>query len=60
MVEFLTKLLLVIRSRLRSRARLEAENLVPRQQVIILNRKPGSRVWPRNNDRLIFIWMHRL
>jgi hypothetical protein len=39
MFAFLTKLLLVARSRLKSRARLEAENLILRQQVIILSRK---------------------
>ena len=43
MLEFLTKLLLVARSRLKSRARLEAENLVLRQQVIVLSPGP-SRV----------------
>jgi len=42
MVEFLTKLLLVAWSRLKSRARLEAENLVLRQQVIVLSRKSLS------------------
>jgi hypothetical protein len=48
MLEFFTKLLLVARSRLKSRARLEAENLVLRQQVIVLSRKSPSRVWLRN------------
>jgi len=57
MVEFLTKLLLVARSRLKSRARLEAENLVLRQQVIVLSRKSRSRVQLRNIDRLVFVWM---
>ena len=37
MVEFLIELLLVARSRLKSRVRLEAENL--RQQIIVLSRK---------------------
>ena len=60
MVEFLIKLLLVARSRLKSRARLEAENLVLRQQVIVLSRKSRSRVWLRNLDRLIFVWLYRL
>src|SRR5271163_1870264 len=60
MVEFLIKLLLVARSRLRSRARLEAENLVLRQQVIVLSRKSRSRVWLRNIDRLIFVSLYRL
>ena len=44
MLEFFTKLLLVARSRLKSRARLEAKNLVLRQQVIVLSRKSPSRV----------------
>src|ERR1017187_9732096 len=60
MIGFLTSLLLVVRSRLRSRARLEAENLVLRQQVIVLSRKSRSRVWLRNIDRLILVWMYQL
>jgi len=60
MVEFLTKLLLVARSRLKSGARLAAENLVLRQRVIVLSRKSGSRVWLRNIDRLILVWLYRL
>src|SRR5271166_3691738 len=60
MVGFLIKLLLVARSGLKSRARLVAENLALRQQVIVLNRKSPSRVWLRNIDRLIFVWMYRL
>jgi hypothetical protein len=57
MVEFLIKLLLVARSKLKSRARLEAENIVLRQQVIVLSRKARPRVRLRNIDRLIFVWM---
>ncbi len=60
MVEFLTKLLIVARFRLRSRARLEAENIVLRQQVIVLSRKSRSRVWLINIDRLILVWLYRL
>ena len=55
MVEFLIKLLLVARSRLKSRARLEAENLVLRQQLIVLSRKSPSRGRLRNLDRLVFV-----
>lgn len=44
MFAFLTKLLLVVRARLKSRARLEAEILVLRQQMIVLSRKSDSRV----------------
>jgi hypothetical protein len=39
MFEFLIKLLLVARTKLKSRARLEAENIVLRQQLIVLSRK---------------------
>ncbi len=60
MFAFLTKFLLVVRSRLKSRARLEAEILVLRQQVIVLSRKSGSRVWMRNIDRLVLVWLYRL
>jgi hypothetical protein len=60
MVAFLTKLLLVARSRLKSQATLEAENVVLRQQVIVLSRKAGSRVRLLNIDRLIFVWLYRL
>ncbi len=59
MFAFLTKLLLVARSRLKSPARLEAENLILRQQVIILSRKSPSRVRLRNIDQLIFVWLYR-
>jgi hypothetical protein len=59
MFAFLTKLLLVARSRLKSRASLKAENLVLRQQVIVLSRKSRSRVRLRNIDRLIFVWLYR-
>ena len=60
MSAFLTKLLLVVRSRLKSRARLEAEILVLRQQVIVLGRKPRPRALPGNFDRLILVWMYQL
>jgi hypothetical protein len=60
MFAVLTKLLLIARSRLRSRASLEAETLVLRQQVIVLSRGARSRVRLRNIDRLIFVWLYRL
>jgi len=47
MVEFLIELLLVVRSRLKSRARLEAEILVLRQQVTVLSAIPHAS--PRRN-----------
>jgi hypothetical protein len=59
MFAFLTRLLLILRSRLRSRARLEAENRVLRRQVLILSRKSPSRVRPGNLDRLVLVWLYR-
>ena len=58
MFAFLAKLLLAAQSRLKSRASLEAENLVLRHQVIVLRRKSHSRVRLRNIDRLIFVWLY--
>ena len=57
MFAFLLKLLLIARTRLKSRASLEAENLVLRRQVIVLSRKSRSRVRLRNIDRLIVVWL---
>jgi hypothetical protein len=43
MVAFLSQLLLAIRSQFTRRARLEAENLLLRQQLVVLQRKsPGT------------------
>jgi hypothetical protein len=60
MFAFLTKLLLILRSCLRSRARLQAEFPVLRQQVLILGRKSPSRVRLRNLDRVILVWLYRV
>jgi hypothetical protein len=59
MFAFLLKLLLIARTRLESRASLEAENLVLRQQLIVLSRKSRSRVRLWSIDRLIFVWLYR-
>jgi hypothetical protein len=58
MLALLTKLWLILRSRLRSRARLEAENLVLRRQVLILSRNNRSRVRRRNLDWLLLVWLY--
>ena len=52
--------MLVARSKLKSRAQIEAENIVLRQHVIILSRRARSRVRLRNIDRLIFAWLSRI
>ena len=55
MLALLTKVLLIVLRRLRSQARLRAENLILRQQVLILSRKRQARVRLRNLDRLILV-----
>jgi hypothetical protein len=60
MVAFMAQLLLAIRSRFTRRARLEAENLLLRQQVIVLRRRHPKRVPLWNIDRLLMVWLYRL
>jgi transposase InsO family protein len=57
---FSPKLLLVIRSWVARRARLEAENLILRQQLIVLRRQRPKRVRLLNIDRLLMVWLYRL
>ncbi len=58
MVAFLPQLLLVIW--FSRRAPLEAENLLLRQQLVVLRRKSPKRVSLWNIDRLRFVWLYRL
>jgi len=60
MVALLNWVLLVLRSRFKSRARLEAENIVLRQQLIVLSRQSQARVRLWNTDRLLFVSPYRL
>ncbi len=60
MVAFLTQLLLVIRSWFAWRARLEAENLILRQQLIVLRRQRPKRLRLVKIDRLPLVWLYRL
>ena len=46
--------------RFKSRARLEDENLVLRQQLNVLIRKLPKRLRLRNSDRLLLVWLYRL
>jgi hypothetical protein len=55
MVAFLTQLLLAFRSPLTRRARLEAENLLLRQQLLVLRRKSPTRVRLWNIDRFLMV-----
>ena len=58
-VAFLTRLVLVLRSALNTRASREAEILVLRHQMMVLNRKSRARVRLQNMDRLILVWLYR-
>ena len=52
-------LLSILRNRFRSRASLEAENAVLRQQVGMLQQKTPGRIKPCFWDRLILVWLYR-
>src|SRR5271157_374426 len=60
MAEWLKLLPYALRSRFKSRARLEAENLVLRQQINILVRRLSKRVRLTNSDRLQLVWLYRV
>src|ERR1700687_5613498 len=47
-------------SRFKSRARLEAENIVLRHQLNVLRRVVSSRPRVGTFDRLILVWLYRL
>ena len=60
MVEWLRQLACALSLRFKSRARLEAENLVLRQQLNVLIRKLPKRLRLTNSDRLVLVWLYRL
>jgi hypothetical protein len=60
MFALLSRILLALRSVFEARASREAEILVLRQQLLVLNRKPLARPRLRNIDRLILVWLCRL
>ena len=56
----LFKLILgALASLFRSRAKLEAENLVLRQQINVLRRRMPKRPHLNNTDRALFVWLYR-
>jgi hypothetical protein len=59
MADLLKLFLAVLASLFKSRARLEAENLVLRQQVNVLRRRMLKRPALTNIDRLLFVWFYR-
>jgi hypothetical protein len=60
MLAFLSQLLLAMRSRFTRCARLEAENLLLRRQLVALRRKSPTRVRLCNIDRLLLVWLYRM
>src|SRR5471032_3675023 len=52
-------MLYVLASIFRSRAKLEAENLVLRQQINVLRRWAPKRQHLNNTDRFRFVWLYR-
>jgi len=53
-------LLLIVESAMKSRGRIAAENLVLRQQVLVLRRKHRGRVKLCGLDRAILAWLSRI
>ncbi len=60
MVGIMRALWWILGSRLKSRERLEAENLSLRHQLHIVCRSAPKRVRLRRCDRFLFIWLYRL
>ena len=60
MTDLLRLILAVLASPFKSRAELEAENLVLRQQISVLLRRMPKRPALTNIDRLLFVWVYRL
>src|SRR5262252_5832862 len=59
MTDLLRLLLAVLASLFKSRAELETEILVLRQQVNVLRRRMPKRPALTNIDRLVFVWLYR-
>lgn len=59
MADLLKLFLGVLASLFKSRAQLETENLILRQQVNVLRRRMPKRPALTNIDRLLFVWIYR-
>ena len=59
MTDLLKLILDVLASLFKSRATLEAENLVLRQQLNVLRRRLPKRPQLNNTDRFLFVWLYR-
>jgi hypothetical protein len=59
MADVLKLILCVLASLFKSRAMLEAEILVLRQQINVLRRCAPKRPHLNNTDRFLFVWLYR-
>ncbi len=59
MIDLFKLILGVLASLFKSRARLEAEILVLRQQINVLRRGTPRRPHLNNSDRFLFVWLSR-
>ena len=60
MLDFLKLIVHVLASPFKSQARLEAEIVVLRQQLMVLRRRSPSKPKLTVADRLLFVWLYRL
>src|SRR5947209_13793301 len=59
MIDLFKLILGVLTLLFRSRAQLEAEILVLRQQINVLRRRASKRPHLNNTDRFLFVWLYR-
>src|SRR6266852_2667374 len=59
MTDLIKLILGPLASLFKSRARLEAEILVLRQQINVLRRRTSKRPRLNNTDRFLFVWLYR-
>src|SRR5207302_1789103 len=59
MIDLFKLILGLLASLFRSRAKLEAEILVLRQQINVLRRRASKRPHLNNTDRFLFVWLYR-
>ena len=59
MIELLKLIFGVLASLFKSRAKLEGEILVLRQQINVLRRRAPKRPHLNNTDRFLFVWLYR-
>jgi hypothetical protein len=58
MTDLLKLILGVLASLFKSRAKLEAEILILRQQINVLRRRASKRPHLNNTDRFLFVWLY--